>query len=125
MPGSSRYSGWGGQGHRPEGSGGRGHKPPRAAGRDGSDKGILDFFDVVEGSARSLEPHRLTFYLIDLVARFHSYYNKARVLGNAPALTLARLALLKVLQQVIREGLQMLGVSAPEKMERTEEPSAG
>ncbi len=88
-------------------------------------KGILDFFDVVEGSARSLEPHRLTFCLIDLVARFHSFYNKARVLGNAPAHTLARLALLKVVQQVIREGLQMLGVSAPEKMERTEEPTAG
>jgi arginyl-tRNA synthetase len=38
---------------------------------------------------------------------------------------LARLALLKVLQGVIREGLEMLGVSAPEKMERTEEQAAG
>ena len=83
-------------------------------------KAILNFFDVVEVSARNLEPHRMTFYLIDLVGRFHSYYNKARVLGNAPALTVARLALLKALQGVIREGLQMLGVSAPEKMERPE-----
>ena len=88
-------------------------------------KGILNFFDVVEMSARSLEPHRVTFSLIDLVAAFHSYYNKARVLGNEPPLTLARLALLKVLQGVIREGLEMLGVSAPEKMERTEEQAAG
>ena len=45
-------------------------------------KAMLDFFDVLEGSARSLEPHRITFYLIDLVGRFHGYYNKARVLGN-------------------------------------------
>ena len=38
----------------------------------------------MEGSAKSLEPHRITFYLIDLVGRFHSYYNKTRVLGNDP-----------------------------------------
>lgn len=83
-------------------------------------KAILNFFDVVEVSATNLEPHRMTFYLIDLVGRFHSYYSKARVLGNEPGLTLARLALLRVLQEVIREGLDILGVSAPEKMERTE-----
>lgn len=83
-------------------------------------KAILNFFDMVDVSARNLEPHRMTFYLIDLVGRFHSYYSKARVLGNEPGLTLARLALLKVLQEVIREGLDILGVSAPEKMERTE-----
>jgi arginyl-tRNA synthetase len=84
-------------------------------------KGILNFFDLLEVSARSLEPHRITFYLIDLVGKFHSYYNKARVLGNAPDLTIARLALLLVLQEVIREGLHILGVSAPEKMERQAE----
>jgi len=81
-------------------------------------KMILHFFDVMEGSARSLEPHRVTFYLIDLVGKFHSYYNKARVLGNAADLTMARLALVRVVQQVIREGLHVLGVSAPERMER-------
>lgn len=81
-------------------------------------KEILNFFDLLETCARSLEPHRITFYLIDLVGKFHSYYNKARVLGNAPELTAARLALLSVLQKVIREGLHILGVSAPEKMER-------
>jgi arginyl-tRNA synthetase len=81
-------------------------------------KGILNFFDLLEVSARSLEPHRITFYLIDLVGKFHSYYNKARVLGNAPDLTIARLTLLLVLQKIIREGLHILGVSAPERMER-------
>jgi arginyl-tRNA synthetase len=86
-------------------------------------KEILNFFDILEASARSLEPHRITFYLVDLVGKFHSYYNKARVLGNAPALTEARLALLLVVQKVIREGLTVLGVSAPEKMERQGEES--
>jgi arginyl-tRNA synthetase len=79
-------------------------------------KGILRFYDIMEGSARSLEPHRITFYLIDLVGRFHSYYNKTRILKNETELTTARLLLLFVLQEVIKFGLSVLGVSAPEKM---------
>ncbi len=79
-------------------------------------KAILHFYDVMEGSARSLEPHRIAFYLLELVGKFHSYYNKTRVLGNERDLVLARLSLLDVLQQVIRHGLSVLGVSAPEKM---------
>jgi arginyl-tRNA synthetase len=83
-------------------------------------KAILGFFEVLEGSARSFEAHRLTFYLIDLVGRFHGYYNKVRVLGNEKGVTMARLALLSVLQKVIREGLHILGVSAPERMDRAD-----
>ena len=83
-------------------------------------KEILNFFDVLEGSSRSFEPHRITFYLIDLVGKFHGYYNKARVLGNEPGLTMARLALLSVLQKAVREGLGLLGVSAPERMDRAD-----
>jgi arginyl-tRNA synthetase len=79
-------------------------------------KGILHFYDVIEGSARSLEPHRITFYLLNLVGKFHSYYNKTRVLKNDVELTLARLLLLDMLQKVIKSGLNILGVSAPEKM---------
>jgi arginyl-tRNA synthetase len=79
-------------------------------------KGILHFFDVVEGSAKSLEPHRITFYLLDLVGRFHSYYNKTRVVVDNKELTIARLLLLAILQQVIKSGLTLLGVSAPERM---------
>jgi len=71
---------------------------------------------VLEGSARTLEPHRITFYLIDLVGKFHSYYNKTRILKNEKDLTIARLALLFMLQQVIKYGLDILGVSAPDKM---------
>lgn len=79
-------------------------------------KGIIHFYDVIEGSARSLEPHRLTFYLIDLVGRFHGYYNKTRILTDDSGLTSARLVLLYVLQGIIKYGLDILGVSAPDKM---------
>lgn len=79
-------------------------------------KMILQYYGVLEGAARSFEPHRVTFYLLDLVGKFHSYYNKVRVLGDDREMTTARLLLLKMLQDVVRDGLQILGVSAPEKM---------
>lgn len=79
-------------------------------------KGILHFYNVLEGSAKNFEPHRITFYLMDLVGRFHSYYNKTRVLGNNPELTLARLWLLHMLKTVIKNSLDILGVTAPERM---------
>jgi arginyl-tRNA synthetase len=79
-------------------------------------KMILQYHSVLEGSSGSFEPHRVTFYLLDLVGKFHSYYNKARVLGIDPALTLARLLLLKMLKEIIRDGLDILGVSSPERM---------
>ena len=105
---------------------------------------------IIEGSALALEPHRVTFYLQELAAQFHSYYNKNRVLplrdkavksedgtqglhleandpgfgaehssvhaSLTPALTAARLALLQQVQTVLRNGLTVLGLSAPEKM---------
>ncbi len=77
---------------------------------------ITRYHSVLEGGARSLEPHRVTFYLIELVGRFHSYYNKTRVLGNDAELTRARLLLLSALRDVIRDGLSLIGVSAPDKM---------
>ncbi|MBA4419031.1 MAG: arginine--tRNA ligase [Syntrophus sp. (in: bacteria)] len=79
-------------------------------------KGILQFYAVLDGSARSFEPHRITFYLLELVGKFHSYYNKTRVLVDDAGITSARLLLLRILQEVIRDGLQILGVSAPDKM---------
>ncbi len=77
---------------------------------------ITRYHSVLEGSARSLEPHRVTFYLMELVGRFHSYYNKTRVLGSDAEVTRARLLLLSTLRGVIRDGLGLVGVSAPEKM---------
>jgi arginyl-tRNA synthetase (EC 6.1.1.19) len=79
-------------------------------------KKITVFPEIVEGSARTLEPHRLTFYLNDLASVFHSYYNKSRVITDDPALTGARLFLVKSVHIVIGNALSLLGVSAPEKM---------
>jgi arginyl-tRNA synthetase len=72
--------------------------------------------EVVEKSALSMEPHRITFFLMDLAAAFHAYYNRHRVLGEDPDLSRARLLLVTAIQMVIRNGLTLLGVSAPERM---------
>jgi len=79
-------------------------------------KAITRFPEVVEGAARTLEPHRLTFYLNDLAAGFHSYYNKNKVISDDGALTASRLFLVKSVLTVLKNALKMLGVSAPEKM---------
>jgi arginyl-tRNA synthetase len=113
-------------------------------------KTLAQFPFILEGSAITLEPHRVTFYLQELAAKLHSYYNKHRVLppvesavksedgfqdvpwetngkvlgsekeyvkdSPPPALTAARLALLRQVQTVLRNGLTLLGVSSPEKM---------
>jgi arginyl-tRNA synthetase len=72
--------------------------------------------EVVAKSALSMEPHRITFFLMDLAAAFHAYYNRHRVLGEDPELSRARLLLVTAIQMVIRNGLTLLGVSAPEHM---------
>ncbi|MDO9529544.1 MAG: arginine--tRNA ligase [Syntrophales bacterium] len=79
-------------------------------------KEIVRFPEVVEGSAKGLEPHRLTFYLNDLASVFHSYYNKNRVISDDVGLSTARLFLVKSVRIVLRNALMLLGVSAPEKM---------
>lgn len=71
---------------------------------------------VVEKSAVFREPHRITYYLMSLASTFHSYYNKHRVLADDPVVTQARLSLVMTVQRIIRNGLTLLGVSAPEKM---------
>jgi arginyl-tRNA synthetase len=79
-------------------------------------KAITRFPEVVEGAARTLEPHRLTFYLNDLAALFHSYYNRNKVISEDDALTGARLFLVRSVLKVLKNALKMLGVSTPEKM---------
>ena len=113
-------------------------------------KTLAQYPFVVEGSALALEPHRVTFYLQELAAQLHAYYNKHRVLpplenvvrderesqqkllesnGDklhtekeprheplTPAITAARLALLRQVQMVLRNGLTLLGMTSPEKM---------
>jgi arginyl-tRNA synthetase len=72
--------------------------------------------EVVEGAAAELAPHQVAFYLKDLAADFHGYYNAERVLVDDAATREARLALLLATRQVLRNGLALLGVSAPERM---------
>ncbi len=79
-------------------------------------KYISRYPEVVEGSAQALEPHRFTFYLNELAAVFHSYYNKHRVVGEDAALSRARLFLVNAVGVVLRNVLRILGVTAPEKM---------
>ena len=74
------------------------------------------FPEVVETAGRLLEPHRITYYLMDLASGFHAYYNKHRVLTEDPALTADRLCLVQAIKIIIRNGLRLLGVSTPETM---------
>jgi arginyl-tRNA synthetase len=79
-------------------------------------KALTEFPETVMTSAARLEPHRIAYYLTHLASLFHNYYNQNRVLSDDPALTTARLYLIKAVQTVIRNGLSLLGVSAPESM---------
>jgi arginyl-tRNA synthetase len=74
------------------------------------------FPEIIEGAAKTLEPHRITFYLNELAGVFHSYYNKNKVISENEKLTAARLLLVKTIGIVLRNALKILGVSAPEKM---------
>jgi len=79
-------------------------------------KKLLQFPEVVEDSARSLAPHTTAYYLHELAAQFHVYYNKCRVVDEDRELSSARLFLIHCVKTVLGNGLNMLGVSAPERM---------
>ncbi|MBC8198744.1 MAG: arginine--tRNA ligase [Desulfobacterales bacterium] len=79
-------------------------------------KSMDSYPETVRLSAEFMEPHRITFYLMNLASSFHAYYNKHRVLTDDPLLTGARLYLVVAVKKVIKNGLTLLGVSAPEKM---------
>jgi arginyl-tRNA synthetase len=96
---------------------------------------------IVQGSAAALEPHRITFYLQELAGLLHTFYYKHRIMpvvtdneavderfvpagdrvvkqreSVTPELTAARLAMMRQVQQVIKNGLSLLGISAPDRM---------
>ena len=79
-------------------------------------KKILAFTEIVEKSAELLEVHRIAFYLQDLVGTFHRYYSRNRIVSEDKALSCARLFLMNCLRVTIRNGLSIMGVSAPERM---------
>jgi len=77
---------------------------------------MIDFPQVIESAAQELAPHMIAFYLKELAADFHCYYNASRFLVDDEGLKVSRLALISAVAQVMRNGLGLLGVSAPEKM---------
>lgn len=77
---------------------------------------MADFTDLVAGAARDRAPFRLTHYAQDLAGLFHSFYTQCRVLGEGEAVEQARLALCDASRIVLALSLNLLGVSAPERM---------
>jgi arginyl-tRNA synthetase len=77
---------------------------------------LLQFPELVTGAARALEPHRVAYWLSQLAAAFHGWYRNHRVIQDDQRLMRARLALCAAVGTVIRNGLDLLGVSAPESM---------
>ncbi len=79
-------------------------------------KMLANYPELVEGAARNLEPHRITYFLTELAAQLHSYYYKHRFISEETDLTQARLWLVSGIKTVLAHGLRILGVEAPETM---------
>ena len=94
-------------------------------------KKLSAYPDIIQASAEAFEPHRLTYYLQQLASQLHTFYNKHRILPPVgdqegdqvsstevltPTRTAARLVLMGAVQQVLRNGLDVLAISAPEQM---------
>jgi len=77
---------------------------------------IADFPEEISIAARTLAPHRIARYVLDLAALFHSFYNHHRVLNDNRALQDARLLLMEITRITIHNALDVLGVTAPEQM---------
>ena len=77
---------------------------------------IAKYPDMLTSAASSFAPHDVAFYLRELAACYHSYYDAERILVDDEAVKLARLALVAASAQVLHNGLAVLGVSAPSKM---------
>jgi arginyl-tRNA synthetase len=79
-------------------------------------KKLISFEDVLLICDKTKSPHHLTTFLIETADIYHRFYEKCRVLGNEEQLTKTRIELLKAVSVIITKGLDLLGVSAPEKM---------
>lgn len=82
---------------------------------------LATFPEVVRGAAAAREPHRLPAYLMELAAELHRYYHHCPVLKAEPEVARHRLRVHLAVRQVLRNGLALMGVSAPERLEREEE----
>jgi arginyl-tRNA synthetase len=83
-------------------------------------RAIADLPEQVAAAAEFRAPHRLTHAAQELAARFHRFYTECPVLSDDPELTQARLWLCRGARQAIANLLGLLGVSAPESMDRTD-----
>jgi arginyl-tRNA synthetase len=79
---------------------------------------LADYPDMLTRATTDLAPHDVAFYLRDLAAALHAWYAAERFLGEDEALTRARMALLAATRSVLRAGLAVLGVSAPQSLQR-------
>ncbi len=79
---------------------------------------------VVRGAAQAREPHRVPTFLMEIAAAFHRFYHAHRVVTDDLPLSRARLLLAEATRTVLRNGLGVMGVSAPERMERAAEATA-
>jgi arginyl-tRNA synthetase len=77
---------------------------------------LAEYPDILREAASDLAPHQLAFYLKDLAADLHAFYNAERILVDDPSLRAARLVLLMATRQVLRNGLALIGVTAPDRM---------
>jgi arginyl-tRNA synthetase len=77
---------------------------------------LAEFPEIIEAAAADLAPHSVAFYLKDLAADFHSWYNAERMLVEDVALKDARVAMAAAVRQTIRNGMAILGVSCPASM---------
>ncbi|HSQ32618.1 MAG TPA: arginine--tRNA ligase [Gemmatimonadaceae bacterium] len=79
-------------------------------------KALVDYPALVAGAAQALEPHRVATYLHDTASKAHLWYHKAHVLNEPEPIFRARLVLARASQLVLRNGLELLGITAPERM---------
>ncbi|HTJ21932.1 MAG TPA: arginine--tRNA ligase [Gemmatimonadaceae bacterium] len=79
-------------------------------------RALVDYPALVTGAAQALEPHRIATYLHDTASKAHLWYHKAHVLNEPEPILRARLVLARASQLVLRNGLELLGITAPERM---------
>jgi arginyl-tRNA synthetase len=79
-------------------------------------KKLIEFPEVISKAAKFLEPHRLPNYLVELAAAFHRFYHHHRVVNENKQLAQARLILVECTRIVLANGLNLMGITAPERM---------
>ena len=79
-------------------------------------KQLSAFCDTLNTCEKTMSPHHFTLYLTELADIYHKFYEKCRVLSDDSKLTISRLKLIEAVTVIIKNGLDLLGVSAPEKM---------